>query len=263
MFPTLLHIWGPLSVHSFGCMIALGSIICLKLLQRDKPLMKLISRDQVIDIALVIFGASFVGGRLLYVWEIYDGSESFIRLLTMPNSGFAIMGSVITSVLVLVAYLNWRVGTVLPVLDRFAIYMPLLYSISRIGCFLAGCCYGIATSVAWAVKYTNADVYAPCHVWIHPTQLYSATWALFTFLIFYFVLQRAYAKYEGMLTASFLTWMSMERFFVDFYRVDRTGLDSHGISIMQWWCIGIYVCGLVLAYWAARNAHFFTKNKGK
>ena len=60
-------------------------------------------------------------------------------------------------------------------------------AIGRLGCFAAGCCWGVKCDRAWAVKFTSHDANkitgVPLDIEIHPTQLYEAGLLGLTFLI--------------------------------------------------------------------------------
>lgn len=260
MYPILFHIWGPLFVHSYGLMIAVGAFICLQLVKRDAKLLQLISYDGIISLAMIIFGASIIGGRILFAYETSDATVTFWQVLCMSNGGFSILGSVTASAISLGFYLWYWHYPVIAILDRIVIYMPLLYSISRIGCFLAGCCYGCQTSLAWAVTYTNCDVFAPCFIPLHPTQLYSSAVAFLIFLFFYFMSSRITKRYAGANIGLYLIFMSLERFFVDFLRDDRTGVCQYGFSTMQRYAACVYLVGFGIVLYALYGQKLF-KNK--
>ena len=62
--------------------------------------------------------------------------------------------------------------------DLFAPGIALGYMVGRLGCLMAGCCYGKPTTVAWAITFTdpaaNFNVGTPLNVPLHPTQLYES-----------------------------------------------------------------------------------------
>ena len=95
-------------------------------------------------------------------------------------------------------------------------------AIGRLGCFAAGCCWGKATQVPWAVTFT--DVYAaravgtPMDTPVHPSQLYESFAA---FLIFLFLLWLAPRKrFHGQVTLAYVALYSAVRFGLEFLRGD-------------------------------------------
>lgn len=218
MYPKILHIYGPLYLQSYGLCIALGVAIFGWLLFKDNRRCKIMSDDQFHWLIMIGIISGVLGGRLLYC--ITERNLNFLEFFQFWYGGFAVLGSLLGVLLVVPVVLKKHNLPVLPLLDRVAVYAPLLQSISRVGCFLAGCCYGKATMVAWAVTYTNHDCMAPVGVALHPTQLYSALILACVFGILY-TIQR-WAKKDGELLMVYLILMGFERFIVDFFRDDQT-----------------------------------------
>ena len=72
-----------------------------------------------------------------------------------------------------------------PVLDTMAIILPVGMAVQRIGCLLAGCCYGKPANLPWGIAYgDHAPAYhkhlqsgfihagEPTSLLVHPTQVY-------------------------------------------------------------------------------------------
>ena len=75
----------------------------------------------------------------------------------------------------------------LPLFDTYAFALPLGHAIGRVGCFMAGCCYGKPTTLPWGVTFTSEAaerlVGTPLDIPLHPTQLYEAAVEFLNFLI--------------------------------------------------------------------------------
>ena len=143
-------------------------------------------------------------------------------------------------------YLRAKKINILGFLDLVSVYAPLLQSISRIGCFLAGCCYGSPTSVFWAVRSS-----AGTGGYVHPTQLYS-TFILFLIFLIMRGPGRVLLKKPGQLLMLYLILVSVERFVVDFWRGDREFLVNAGFwgicSVHQYIAIGLCVVALIIMF---------------
>ena len=63
--------------------------------------------------------------------------------------------------------------------------LPLMYSVGKIGCFIAGCCYGIEYSGPFSIVYNNSLV-APSGVSLFPIQILESVVFLFIFVCLYF-----------------------------------------------------------------------------
>ncbi len=251
MYPKLLHIYGPFFVQSYGVCIALGLVLYTWLLFKDPIRKKLVTDDQFHTLLLAGVLSALLGGRILYFLteEPLGSLREFFEVWT---GGFAVLGSVL-GVLVVLSYLlkSYKLPVLLS-LDRAALYGPLLQGISRIGCFLAGCCYGKITNVSWAITYTDRDCLAPLHVGLHPTQLYSAC---SLFLIFFLLIyaQRVLKK-DGQLFLLYLSCMSFERFFNDFLRADRSFFGNFIYSNHQLIALAIGIISITCLVFRSRKA---------
>jgi len=231
MWHTLFNVYGPISVHSYGLMIAIGLLIFLYLIKRNPRFHTLKLENNFMGILLVGIIAGLVGGRLLFLATAPELFSSPFDLIAFWQGGFRILGAVIAIVLTLPFYLSWIKVPIIPLLDLLAIYAPILQSISRIGCFLAGCCHGIPTTRPWGIIYTDAQSSAPLYVCLHPTQLYSAIGLMAIFAAMYFLFQHRFER-AGQLISIYIGLVSLERFVIDFWRGDREvgplfSLDQH------------------------------------
>lgn len=240
---TLFHIYGPIAIHSYGFMIALGLLCFIYLIQRDPRFHALHVEPYFNGLLIVGVCAALLGGRLLFFFTHPYLFENLASFFAFYKGGFSILGAVIAVLAALTIYLRRINIPMIPLFDLVSIYAPLLQSISRIGCFLAGCCYGIPTSLSWGVMYTDPATEAPLYTCVHPTQLYSATSLLVIFVFQYFV-GRHYFKQQGMLVCSYLFLIALERFVVDFWRGDRI-IDSWHISLNQYVAIGLMAGALI------------------
>ena len=185
MYPNICQIYGPLYLNNYGLAIFIGILVFIKLASKNKRMAKLTSKENFINI--VVYGTlvGVIGGRLLDVLNNYK-NYTLYEALAFWEPGYSVLGSIISITIFLCWYLKKKNIPVLPFLDLVAIYAPLLQSISRIGCFLAGCCFGARTNLPWAVIYTHPDVAthaAYMFTPIHPTQLYSSGLLFLIFLI--------------------------------------------------------------------------------
>jgi phosphatidylglycerol:prolipoprotein diacylglycerol transferase len=100
----------------------------------------------------------------------------------------------------------------------------------RVGCFLAGCCYGKPTNLCWGVRFKTVD-----NLLRHPTQIYEAV----LFFAIYFVTRAVYKKDSRLSGRTFYTALLLYgsgRFFIEFFRVDSPALFM-GITFAQYTCL--------------------------
>ncbi len=153
-----------------------------------------------------------------------------------------------------------------PYLQLTDLAAPLIafgLAFGRLGCFLAGCCFGQRTDMPWGIKFPihsdawqlHRDLYYPelqaqhnvTGVWeslpVHPTQLYELLGALViaAFLWFY---QRKHMRFHGQSTAILLIAYGILRFVIEFWRADQRG--GYILSTSQWISIPMCLLGIVL-----------------
>jgi phosphatidylglycerol:prolipoprotein diacylglycerol transferase len=130
------------------------------------------------------------------------------------------------------------------VTDIFAPSIAIGHAFGRIGCFLAGCCYGEPCTLPWAVTFTDSRTLAPPGVPLHPTQLYSAIGLLLLFAFLLFL--RKKKTFQGELFWTYLLCYSIGRFFLEFLRGDDRGSVLGGLlSTTQ--AISILLAGISVA----------------
>lgn len=260
MCRELIHIYGPISICSYGVMVFIGILLFTYLVNKDSARPKIMTSEQFFD--ALVFGTlvALVGARILFILTNVSSIIHWYDLFAVWDGGLSILGAIVAIIAVLPFYLCYRKISVLPFFDLCATYAALLQAISRIGCFFAGCCYGIETTVPWAIVYHDIRADAPVDVSIHPTQLYSAFLLFVIFLIVRFGVRRI-ATAPGQLLFTFLILSGAERFIVDFWRADReffTFDHLHFLSIHQYISLGLALCstiGLIIILQKARHKH--------
>ena len=235
MNPQLFHIFGSFSVHAYRLLIALGVISVFSLTVKDKSLLTKYKSEDILHILSSVILAVFCGARLLWAAEVWQQLPTLWHLFYFWQPGYSVLGGIIGGALYLLTHLK---KDILFFLDRFAIYIPLGQVFGRIGCFFTGCCYGVQTTVPWAVIYKHHNNLAPLNIPVHPTQLYSAFLLFCLFTLLYNLRNKALPK--GSFAFIYLLGTSLERFLVDFLRADRTLIVSN-LSFMQ--CVALGLIG--------------------
>jgi phosphatidylglycerol---prolipoprotein diacylglyceryl transferase len=218
--PELIHLYGPFGIQSYGLFIALGIITTVVAARYNKRFKQLHLENKYLDIIMMSILAGCVGGRLLEVISEPLLYPYWYDWFALWQGGFSVLGSIIGIIITLPFYLKKIHVPIIPLFDLVAIYAPLCQSIARLGCFTAGCCYGVVTHGICAVIYTNPNTLAAYNISIHPTQLYSSALLFGIFLCMYFIAQKICTK-NGQLFTTYLILAALERFVVDFWRADR------------------------------------------
>lgn len=147
-------------------------------------------------------------------------------------------GGLILAIIFSIWYMRRHKLPIWKIADHISPLISLGLFFGRIGCFLAGCCYGKETSLPWGVTFTNPNSLARLNVRLHPTQLYEAAIAL---AIFFFLNWREKKKtFDGQIFWLFLFMYAVTRFFTEMLRGDPRGsLFSALLSTSQG--IGIFL----------------------
>jgi phosphatidylglycerol:prolipoprotein diacylglycerol transferase len=253
MHPVLLHI-GKLHIYSYGLMIAIGIVVGLFLATRQAA-REGIDPNKIIDITFYILVAALIGSRLLFVlMNFQEYAADPIRIIKIWEGGLVFYGGLLLAVAIGIWYIK-RLGLPLwQVADILAPSVAVGHAFGRIGCFLAGCCYGKPSTLPWAVTFTDLRSLAPQGIPLHPAQLYSSLglFAIFAFLM----LLRKKKAFQGELFWSYTLIYSIFRFFIEFLRGDPRGSVLGGIlSTTQ--AIGIPLAGIsvvMLLYLSKRGS---------
>ncbi|MGN0308236.1 MAG: prolipoprotein diacylglyceryl transferase [Lachnospiraceae bacterium] len=209
---------GPITVHGYGLMIGLGVVAAL-LLGDYRAKKKGLSSDAVYGMTFfaVVFG--FLGAKILYIltqWKSFlQNPKEFLSF-----EGFVVFGGIIGAIITLYFYCKVKKLDLLQYLDLMVPSVALAQALGRIGCFLAGCCYGRETDSCLGVVFTHS-AYAPNGVKLLPTQLFMSAgdFLLMGILLWYGRKERI----KGRATMLYLILYSLGRFVLEFFRNDERG----------------------------------------
>jgi phosphatidylglycerol:prolipoprotein diacylglycerol transferase len=250
---TLLHLFGPFSIHGYGLMIAIGLLAFIYLVQRDPRFKELKLENSFSSILMLGIVMALIGGRALFFITHPEMISSPSDFLAFYEGGFSILGSILAVLFTLPAYLRYLQIPIIPFIDLITLYTPLLQSISRIGCFFAGCCYGLPSDLPWAVTYTDTESAAPLYTCLHPTQIYSSIGLMLIFALLYFVIQKIFKK-PGQIACFYFLGIGIERFTVEFWRGDvvPNGIFSLNQQVAATIIVGAII-GLTITSFAKRT----------
>lgn len=233
---------GPLTVHSYGLMIALGILVCVFMgMYRAR---KYGYKDEaVLDIAIFGILSGFVGAKLLYVLVEFD---SFLKnpMDVLGSEGFVVYGGIIVGALVGILYCRIKKLPCWEYFDLLAPSIAVAQGFGRIGCFLAGCCYGRPTDTFWGVTFPEGS-FAPAGVPLIPTQLISSAG---DFIITGILL--VYSKHNkkaGNVGILYMLLYGIGRFLVECLRSDDRGTVGL-LSTSQFISIGIVLLAIILFF---------------
>lgn len=128
--------------------------------------------------------------------------------------------------------------------DALAVIIPLFHSLARIGCFCAGCCYGIQSISPVSVYYTIDENDIINSSYRIPVQLIESAFNLIIFIILMGLFFADFKKKNGKLMSVYLFLYAAGRFFLEFLRGDSMRGVYYGVSYSQ--IISIIIIGFIL-----------------
>ncbi len=200
---------GFIKIYSWGLMTAIGFFVGTLLAAREGE-KRGIDNDVMYGLIAWIILGSIIGARIGYVFFSDYVVSGFFDLLRVWEGGMSLHGGLIGGIVFSWAYIRKRKLDFWKISDIIAPSIAIGFAIGRIGCFLRGCCYGIAANIPWGVEYLGEIR--------HPTQLYSSI-ALFG-MFFLLVKLREKKRFDGYVFLSFVMIYSSFRFFIEFIRAE-------------------------------------------
>lgn len=231
MHPVLIRI-GPLSIHTYGVLVAAGFLLGLSLAVRQGKKQG-IPPERIIDIGFYALLAAIVGSRLLFV-AINAGHylKHPLDVMKIWEGGLVFYGGLLLAVPVALWYIRKHSLDMGKLMDIFAPSMAVGHAVGRLGCFASGCCYGKPAGVSWAVTFLDPECLARTGIPLHPTQLYESLGEFLNFLIL--ITLRRWQSFKGQLFWTYIVLYSALRFTVEFFRGDAArGYVVAGISVSQ------------------------------
>ncbi len=225
MHPLLFEI-GRFPVYTYGVLLAAAYLTGLWLAVR-RARARSLDGDRVMDLGIWIIASALIGAKLLLLavdFRYYSQNPG--ELFGVFRSGGVFYGGLIAAVAVAFWYMRRAKLPLWPTTDAFAPGIALGHAVGRLGCVMAGCCYGRPTSVPWAITFTSplaaANVGTPLDVPLHPTQLYEAG-AELAILILLLATERKGRAYPGRTFWLYMLLYAITRFVIEFYRGDPRG----------------------------------------
>jgi phosphatidylglycerol---prolipoprotein diacylglyceryl transferase len=222
MHPDIITI-GPFTLHTYGMFVAIGFFVGLMFTVRLGK-SEGIGSQQVMDMGFVIILSAIIGSRVLYI--LMNASyyvPAPLNMLKIWEGGLVFSGGVIGVVLTMLWYTKRHGLPLGKIADLWAPATAIGQAIGRIGCFMAGCCYGKPTEVKWGVVFTHPHCLArPFNVPLHPTQIYDSISGFVIFLVLLLLYSKK--KFEGQVFLWFLIMHSTARLAVERFRGDDRGI---------------------------------------
>jgi phosphatidylglycerol:prolipoprotein diacylglycerol transferase len=245
MYPEIFHIS---FLHTYGALVAVAFLVGLwtaaRLARRDS-----LNVDAATNLGIYCALAAIIGAKImmLIVDPRYRENPGEIFTLDTLQAGGVFYGGLIAALAIAWWYMRrthlplWRTA------DVFAPGIAIGHGIGRLGCFSAGCCWGVECHLPWAVTFRSVaaheNVGVPLGVPLHPTQLYESFAEFLIFAILYWQIGKAHR--QGAIIGLYLMLYSAARFIVEFFRYHEQGnLWGTPLDTSQWISLGLCAIGI-------------------
>ena len=223
-FPSLGIEWdpirtlelGPLSIHLYGMIIALGLMLAVVYAWRRCGQFG-IREDDLTDGVLWVVPFAILCARAYYCifkWEEY--ADDPISVLYIWKGGLAIYGGVIGAVIGVAIHCAVKKIKLPALLDLVALGFLIGQSIGRWGNFFNREAFGRETDFFLRMGLFNSRT----GMWEyhHPTFLYESLWNLAGFVILHFLSKKR--QYDGQIALGYAAWYGLGRAFIEGLRTD-------------------------------------------
>ncbi len=229
MYPELLRLTTPdfltglfpreIILHSYGAVIVLG-IAVIYFFMKSRVRKYGMSGDELSNLIFYTFISAFVGGKVFYYLQ-EPGKYLSKPGLMLDNlgAGFVFYGSLLFAVPTILFLIKKKNIDVRSFLDILAYVGPIIHSFGRVGCLLAGCCYGKPTGSDWGLVFSHPLTKAkPMDMALYPTQLMDIGVNLLILIIIAIIQKRQ--AFSGQLFLIYITIYGVGRSIVEVYRGD-------------------------------------------
>lgn len=224
---------------TYSIMIILGVIACFVLFWLFRKKYN-INENFTFDIYILACVSILMGLLFAVLFQLlFDAIKGEIRGTAMTFYG-GLVGGIVTFILgyfFVIKKLYQNASFTSEILPIAPACITIAHGFGRLGCFMAGCCYGVETTSFLGVKFPGMEVA------VHPTQLYEA---LFLFVLTAILFVIAIKKRSFYTLSIYLFSYGIFRFSLEFLRGDDRGGFIFGLSPSQCFSIIAVLSSIVL-----------------
>ncbi|MCP3659236.1 MAG: prolipoprotein diacylglyceryl transferase [Bacteroidetes bacterium] len=255
MYPIFLKL-GFFDIPSYGLMIAISFLVATSLFLKKALLNSNYNKIILENLIFGLFISAIIGARTFYVLMDFSYYLSNpLSIVKVWQGGLVYWGGFIGAIIYSYFYLRKNNLDFFPLADIMSPYLALAHAIGRLGCFVAGCCYGRPTGHFFGVIFKHPESLAPLSQALHPTQLYEFLGNILLFFILLKILAIKKIKIKndalqkhGQVFAIYLIFYPILRFIVEFFRGDDRG-SLLGLTATQLASTVAFLAGMILLYY--------------
>ena len=229
MHPVLFELFG-FKFYTFGAIVAAAfAVATFWGLHRARA--KGENDETYLEGIFWLIITSIVGARLCYLVFFPDQFWGNPVGALFSQGGLVWYGGMVGFIVALFVFCKLRKLNVWRFGDVMGIPAALGLAIGRLGCLMAGCCYGAPCNLLWGITYPHDHMTYP-HA-VHPTPVYESL-ALVLVTGFLLWLEKNKKPQDGMIGWLFVVLYGVVRFIIEYFRGDRlVWIESLNLSASQ------------------------------
>ena len=239
---------GPLSIHYYGLIIAIGLALAVIYGLRRRKIFGL-TEDDILDGALLIVPFAIICARAYYCafsWDSFKNDP--ISVLYIWNGGIAIYGGVIGAALGILVYCKVKKLSIGATLDLVAVGFLIGQAIGRWGNFMNREAFGAEVSQNYFMAMGLFNRYLGQYQYFHPTFLYESLWNAAGFVALHFLSKKR--QYDGQIALGYVAWYGLGRTIIEGLRTDSLWWGPFRVSqlLAAISCLTAVIVLLILAF---------------
>ncbi|MBN2070882.1 MAG: prolipoprotein diacylglyceryl transferase [Candidatus Krumholzibacteriota bacterium] len=245
MHPILIEL-GRFKIYSYGFMLAMSFFVGILLASRRARKQGL-DPDIIYDLSIILILGAVIGSRGLYILTHLDHFHGIIDVIALWQGGATYYGGLILAVAGAIVFLRVKKISFLKIADICSLSIASGVFLTRIGCFLSGCCFGSPTECSMGMVYPpdSPAGYTYPGIHIHPTQLYSSFYGLLIFVALLLLEKKKW--FDGYTFGFMMILYGTARFIVDYFRFyEESAIVWRGFVDNQLISIVLVISGIVL-----------------
>lgn len=228
-------------ISFYGLLISigmlLGVVVALYIVKK-----KGYNKEMPINLALYALPCSIVGARLYYC--IFHGVNDFWQIFRVWEGGMAIYGGVIGGFLGLLICSKIHKYSLLVCCDIVAPCLILGQAIGRIGCYFAGCCYGVETTDPMLMFFPlSVQINGTWHL---ATFFYESFIDLMGFIVLFVLTHKISTK--GVVTSGYFIIYGTARAILEAFRDPKECLMVGSVRVSLLLSVILVVAGAVILF---------------
>ncbi len=232
--------WYSLS-YIFGILFAW--IYCRKFLIKDEKTLNLFD-----DLLSYLIIGIILGGRIGYVlfYNLNYYSKNLLEVFMIWEGGMSFHGGLLGVIAATYIFSKKKNIKTFVFLDLISMSAPIGIFMGRIANFINSELYGRETNLFWSVKFKKID-----DTFRHPSQIYEAIFeGVILFILLNFIFRKQFYRSPGLISALFLIFYSLFRFFIEFTREPdfQIGYILFNLTLGQFLSFLFFMFGLFLFY---------------